>query len=150
MIVIVIFILIGLGAFLFITSLKSYIPNEYNNLYAHNLLLSILRKDTGYQAPCRTISDLIVCAHTTPEKRCGGERCADLSNQMVPNEINKIIKPNFDYLLIVEPDFWEIYGGYRLIYGNQLIEKSKNRWQANEKVLAYETNLNIKLIIAEK
>jgi hypothetical protein len=150
MIVIILFLFIGLGAFLFLTGIKNYVPNEYNNLYAHNLLLSVMRKDSGYSAPCRTVSEILVCAHSTPEKRCGGMRCKDLSDQVVPNLIGNTIKPNFDYLLIVEPDLWEIYGGYRLIYGNPNLERSRQLWQANEKVLAYDTNLNIKMIIVQK
>ncbi len=149
LIVIVIMLFMVLGVFMLSSSISKYSNDEYNNLYVHNLLLSILRKETDYGGSCRTILDALICTLTTNGK-CGTKTCREVSDEVVPVLINSILKENFDYMLSVEPESYEVFGGERLVYGNPSLEYTSPRWTSNEKILRYEENMNIKMIITEK
>ncbi len=149
LIVLVIVIFMGLGIFLVISSLKP-VQNEYYNLYAHNLLISVLRRNTGYGGYCDTISSTMSCAYMTPYRNCGGVECRNLSFELVPQLVGSVIKPSLDYCIIVEP---ENESGYieSLAYGPRcdVVTHKTGAWTANEKILQYEANLNIKMIVTE-
>jgi hypothetical protein len=51
--------------------------------------------------------------------------------------------------MIIQPERWEIVGGERIEYGNPGVARKIPRWTANERILQYESNLQIQLIIAE-
>jgi hypothetical protein len=148
LIVLAIIIFMVLGIFLLVSSLKP-VNNEYYNLYAHNLLLSVLRRNTEYGGYCDTISSTISCAYMTSYRSCGGVECRELSVQIVPGLVEQLIKPTFDYCMIVEPE--NLTGGEQLVYGprcNAVMAK-RQIWTANEKILQYGANLNIKMVITE-
>ena len=150
LIVLAVIIFMAIGIFLLISSIKPKYE-EYHNLYAHNLLLSVLRRNTGYGEDCDTISSTITCAHATYDRSCEGVNCRNLSYQIVPELIERVIKPTFDYCMIVEPENWEVVGGDRIVYGPRcdVVMSKSERWTANEKVIREEGNFDIQMIIAE-
>ncbi len=83
MILIIIVIMIFVAMIVFLLNLAGSVNREtYTNLYVNNLLLSVMRTDTGYtDSKCKLVSDLVFCAYFTPEWRCGNERCLDLANE---------------------------------------------------------------------
>lgn len=150
LIVVAIVIFMGIGIFMLISSVKPQY-DEYNNLYVHNLLLSVLRRNTGYTGECETVSSVLTCAVTIQSTQCNGIPCNEVADQIVPDLVGSVIKPTFDYCLVIEQENWEVVGGERITYGPRCdVVMSKNRrWTANEKVLQYGSNIDIQMIIAE-
>jgi len=150
LIVLMIIIFMGIGIFLLISYLKP-VHEEYYNLYAHNLLLSVLRRDTGYGGYCDTVSSTIACAYMTSYRNCGGVTCRNLSAEIVPDLVKRTIKPTFDYCMTIEPENWTVMGGDRIVYGPRcdVVLKAGDRWTANEKILQEGANLNIQMMITE-
>lgn len=139
---------IMMGIFLFTSSINP--PNtEYVNLYVHNLLLSTLRSGTGYPHPCLSVSDTLSCAYLTPNRLCGNSACSEIAVDVTKKPLENIIKSNYGYYLIVEPDNWDMVGGSRITVGQESVEDKHPHYVANEKVLAYGSNLRIKLILAK-
>lgn len=153
LIVLIIIIFMAVGIFLVISSIKPQ-HNDYYNLYAHNLLLSVLRKNTGLGGQCDTYGSTIACASTTDYKECGGTTCRNLSHHIVPSLIDTIIdtKPSLEYCLVVEPENWTVTGGDRLVYPSEakcdIVQSRDQRWTANEKILQRGANIDIKMIIS--
>ena len=146
--IIVIFMIIGI---FMIASTKSKPENidEYYNLYAHNLLLSILRSDTGYGGTCKTFSDVAECA-LVRNGMCGNRACIDIVKYDMKDDIERILKPKLDFLIIIEPENWENIGGNRIMIGNNNLIKRNRRWSANEKIIMSGENINVRLILATK
>jgi hypothetical protein len=148
LIVLIIIIFMAIGIFLLISSIKP-VNDDYYNLYAHNILLSVLRRNTGYSGYCDTVSSTVSCAYMTSYRNCGGMECRNLSYEIVPALIERVIKPTFDYCMVVEPENGTY--GEQLLYGSRcdvVLDKGV-RWTANEKILQYGANLNIKMVITE-
>ncbi len=107
LLLLVMIIFIGLGIFL-LSMAKSVSQQEYMLLYANNLLLSILRKDTGFmENECRSIADAIACIYFAhPNLRCGdnGPTCSELAGSEVGRLMSRFgeIK-GYKYLLSVKP-----------------------------------------------
>ncbi|MBN2101890.1 MAG: hypothetical protein JW716_03400 [Candidatus Aenigmarchaeota archaeon] len=137
---------IMLGIFLFTSNIKSK-DTDYVNMYVHNLLLSTMRTSTGYGHPCISVSDTISCAYLTPNRLCGTEKCSDIVQRVTESIIERAIKPNYGYFIIVEPENWDIVGGERITMGDPDTESKRPHYVANEKILAYGSNLRIELII---
>ena len=129
----------------FLSSFMSFRSQEdYLNLYTSNALISILRTDTGYTnfpENCRRIIDVLFCSEFTPSFRCGGSECRSLANVLVDTHMNKILKPQLDYLLK--------YGDSKTI-GNPGIEMKETRWLANEDLRRGNQRLYLTLIMSEK
>ena len=140
---------IMLGIFLFTAGIKSS-DTDYVNMYVHNLLLSAMRTSTGYPNPCISVSDTLSCAYLTPDRICGSRKCSEIAEEVTDNALGSIIKQNYDYYLVVEPENWDIMGGSVISIGNEAVAKKRPRFVANEKVLAYGSNLRIMLTIAGK
>ena len=79
MILIILVIVVFGGLVLFLLSFaRTVSQDEYMNLYAHNLLVSVLRTDTGYtDIDCKLTSDVIRCGFFSSDYRCGeqGPNC---------------------------------------------------------------------------
>ncbi|NOX71374.1 MAG: hypothetical protein GXO64_01615 [Candidatus Micrarchaeota archaeon] len=140
---------IMLGVFLFTSNIKPK-NTDYANLYVHNLLLTSLRSYTGYSHPCMSVSDTLSCAYLTPNRFCSSDECFQLAPSVAEETIRRVLKQNYDFLLIVEPENWDTVGGERIVIGNPAIENIRPKYTANEKILAYGSNLRIVLMIAEK
>jgi hypothetical protein len=152
MIVFVVLIMIALGVFFLVSSVKPTI-SEYENLYVHNLILTVLRTDTGYRSPCTTISETMSSVALTPGRNCGGKINTEILDESVPLLIENILGDKYltkyDYYIKVEPENYEVAGGISKSYGNQALETRQKKWVANEKILQYQSNLRIMLILAE-
>ncbi|MBI4176231.1 MAG: hypothetical protein HY518_03435 [Candidatus Aenigmarchaeota archaeon] len=109
MVLVILVIIIFTGLAVFLLSLSStFNQDEYLNLYASNLLLAVLRADTGYSdADCRQVADLVACAYFVPTHRCDltGPACGDIANATIAGHMERfdLIRKNFDYLFVVEP-----------------------------------------------
>jgi hypothetical protein len=111
MIILVILLLVFIGIASILFSLSGKVSQEdYLSLYAHNLMLSVMRTDTGYtDSDCKTISDTMFCAFTLTNKPCGssGLTCYEVANQSLTEYIKafKTISKNYRYLFEVTPVF---------------------------------------------
>ena len=108
LIVLVIIVFGGLAVFLFSFAGTLEQP-EYTDLYVTNLLLSLMRTNTGYQdSQCSVLSDAISCAFFESDWRCGtsGPTCLELVNETITNEIGRfsLIQQNYRYLFIAKPE----------------------------------------------
>ncbi|NIO22563.1 MAG: hypothetical protein GTN38_00865 [Candidatus Aenigmarchaeota archaeon] len=155
MIVLIIIIFIGVGLFLLISSLTTE-GTEYYNLYTHDLLVSVMRVKTGYKNPCETVSDTLYCAMTRVERQCKysmdetiKKDCREVADEVTPEVIRKVLttKPSLDYYMIIQPEDPEHLGGEIITYGNPDVQNRGKTWTANERVLRYQTNLQIQLIL---
>lgn len=112
MIILFLFIIIFLGIIVFLFSIvKNISLQDYENLYVHNTLLTILRTDTGYtDADCKLVSDVIACSFMKPGWRCGGTgpTCYDLANKKISEYLGKL-KKNYKFLFLAEPQ-WTSHG----------------------------------------
>ena len=100
-IVLVIFIMLG-GFALLATTIKPERNEEYNKIFTTNLLVSVLATDTGYMDfpdKCKTLGDILLCAHDTPSFKCGSETCGTTVSK-VDLYISKAIQNrNLNYYL---------------------------------------------------
>jgi len=153
MILFVIMIFAGLA--LFLLSLARTVGQEdYMNMYTHNLILSLLRADTGEKGECKYVSNTITCA------AYGGVcdppssfDCDDFANQMVNEYMNIMseMKPTYEWYIGVYDDRdFEI-----MSFGNPTLPNMKTKkWSASE-VIYQSTGLSqniytINLILAKK
>jgi hypothetical protein len=107
LILIVILIFGGLVIFL-LTFAQSIARPEYTRLYATNIMLSVMRVDTGYMdSKCRLVSDAMACAFFEPDWKCGGDgpTCLDLVNATIKTQIDdfELIQKSYRYLFIAAP-----------------------------------------------
>lgn len=107
LIVLVIFIIIGIATFLFSLS-RSVDQSQYLNIYAHNMLLTMVRSDTGYDdSNCRLISDAVSCTFFNPHRTCGAttETCEDVAFDRINRSVHSfdLISKNMRYLLVIKP-----------------------------------------------
>jgi hypothetical protein len=156
MIVLIIIVLIGVGLFLLISAFTTE-ETEYYNIYTHNLLVSVMRARTDYKSPCETVSDTLYCAMTGLERKCKSsvdettsKNCREVADEVTPDLIRKVLatKPSLDYYMIIQPEDPQYLGGETITYGNPDMENRGKTWTANERVLRYQTNLQIQLILA--
>jgi hypothetical protein len=148
--VFIILIMMALGVFFLISTIESP-PSEYENLYVHNLLLSVLRKDTGYRNPCSTISETISSVVMTSGMSCGGKSNVEVLDEIMKPTIETILaeKPKYDYFIRIQPENYDIAGGTTKSYGNPDLLNREMKWVANEKILQYESNIRVMLVLAE-
>jgi hypothetical protein len=85
MLLIIVVLMMFVGIAVFLLSLASTASrDEFTSLYVNNLLLSVMRTDTGYaDSKCKLVSDLVACAYITPDWMCGETRCDELANSTV-------------------------------------------------------------------
>jgi hypothetical protein len=162
MILILLIIVMIAGMAIFLMNFASTISqDEYMNLYAHNMLLSLMRSDTGYTEPdCKLVSDSISCAFFNANKPCGDSACIDIANRSLSNHISTFstVKKSYRYLLVVEPQgFRAEHEGepFTLMIGDESLLGSRGtKFAANEQIRTTTStgvfNLNAKLIIATK
>lgn len=110
MILLVLVIVIFAAVAVFLFSLAETVsPKQYMNMYTSNLLLSILRADTGLNDPeCKYVSDLISCAYFQPSNyRCSGSTitCREFAQSQIDFYMSKYAETqqSFRYLLTVSP-----------------------------------------------
>lgn len=107
LIVIVLIIFSAMAVFLLTVS-QTQEFEEYNNIYINNLLITVLRTDTGYtDSNCKFVSDLLACAYFSPEYRCdnNGPKCGEEAEIVLNNYMSAFgnIRKNIKYLFVVKP-----------------------------------------------
>lgn len=163
LIIIVIVIFGGLVVFL-LGFAKTISQTEYMNLYTHNLLLTIMRIDTGYtDANCKLVSDTISCTFFAPEWRCGGDgpSCLSLANETMSNHISQfeLIQKSFRYLLKVTPEGFVVRlptgEPFEIEIGDKGLDTERiEKFTASERIqkttATGQYNLRVQLIIAKR
>jgi hypothetical protein len=109
LIVIIIMIFVGLAVFL-LGIANPVTSNEVTGIYVNNLLLSVMRTDTGYtDSKCKLVSDLVFCAYFTPEWQCGPgtPNCLGLANITIARYMSAFWNEtkSMKYLFTVSPAF---------------------------------------------
>jgi hypothetical protein len=162
MILIVILVLVFLGIAVMLLSLSQTVSQEdYLNLYTHNLLLSMMRSDTGYNSyDCKLVSDAVFCAFTLTDKPCGGGvTCHELAEQSITHytdEFSQDISQNYRYLLEVTPSFCSRgdEGCRSMEFGDSGVLAAEDKWVANsaiQKSMSGTTyNIKVRLYMARK
>lgn len=134
----------------------------FTNLYVNNLLLSVMRTDTGHTDPkCKLVSDLVFCAYFTPEWECGEEgKCLNIANETIA-EYMRIFgneTKSMRYLFTVKPTFAALGPEGEQIsldFGDGSLKKAKERVVSHPLVLSKTVGTNqytlkIQLIVANK
>ncbi|MBU0530708.1 MAG: hypothetical protein ABIH52_03340 [Candidatus Aenigmatarchaeota archaeon] len=113
---VMIFLLIMVVGFiiLFLFSFVGTVKDtEYTQLYTTNLLLSMMRSDTGYTDPnCRLVSDALYCGFKSTYFKCGdsGKTCYEVAYETIESYLDNktgIAKKSFRHYLFVEPQDWQ-------------------------------------------
>lgn len=143
-ITLVILILVAGFAFLASTILKPERNEEYNRLFASNLLTSLLKTDTGYTDfpdKCKTVADILLCAHDTPSFKCGSDTCAN-AVQKTDLYLSKSLtsRPNLDYYFK--------YGTNE--FGNKKIAGKDTAIQQRTRITKGSSILDVVLYIGDK
>lgn len=111
MLLIVIVIMIFVGVAVILLGITSTVGgNDLTSLYVNNMVLSMMRTDTGYtDSKCKLVSDLVFCAYFTPEWQCGPgvPNCLGLANDTITRymEIFGNQTKSMKYLFTVTPAF---------------------------------------------
>ena len=157
MILIVLLLIIFAVLAVFLMSMAKTVSQEdYMNLYVNNLLLSVMKTDTGYSdSNCKLISDTVACAFILSDWPCGdsGITCLEFANRSLSDYMGtfELISRNYRYLFVVTSEFCsleeegcrvlrfgdpelESYKGGRVKVANYAIQKSMAGSQYNLKV----------------
>lgn len=142
LLILVIIIFAALAIFLFSLA-ETVSPRDYMNMYTHNLLLSILRADTGSHDPeCKYVSDLISCSFFLPSTyQCSGlnATCQELAQSKIDYYMSKYasLQQSFRYLLTVTPKSFIARTpegeALKIEFGDpSLMDEKVQKWSANE------------------
>jgi hypothetical protein len=131
-IILLVVIMLFVGVVVFLLNLAGTVNREeFTNLYVNNLLLSVMRTDTGYtDSNCKLVSDLVFCAYFTPEWECGGKSCLRLANETM-QEYMAIFgneTKSMRYLFTATPEFAAFSSGepISLDIGDTALKSSKD------------------------
>jgi len=93
--------------FLFLLSFADTFNREdYVEQYVSDLLLSLVRTDTGYSDEfCKSVGNAMASVFMHPSYFCGTENCEDIAISRVGYYLDRfdLLKQNFEYFLRVEP-----------------------------------------------
>ena len=97
------------GLFAFLLSIaRTVVQTDYMNLYTSNLLISVLRKDTGYSGKdCETVSDLVLCKFgISRDPYCEEYSCAYLAENILNETMEQFgsVKKGYDYFLTAKQE----------------------------------------------
>lgn len=119
------------------------IRSEFRNLYAHNLLLSLLRTDTS----CGTFSEVLKGAYF------GGGKCDSMPflDEKIPGYIKTVLNAtgNTDYGWYIQATPKKFVGS-ELGFGNPAVKDSLDRWDARTMITWEGYQLEVKLYITLK
>jgi hypothetical protein len=164
MIAIVFIILLFAGTVIMLMTLTSQVSqDDYKNFYVHNLLLTVMRSDTGYtDSQCKLVSDAIGCAFSNPDKPCGAgaPTCLEVAQNATQYYIELFsgVKSSYRYLFTVESrGFVAEHNGepFRISIGDSSIaDLRQTKYTANEEIPINTRNgnfnLNAKLTLVSK
>ena len=149
MIVFVIMIFAGLGLFLLSIG-QTVEQSDYMNIYTHNLLLTLLRSDTGENSrECKYVSDAIACAVTSATCFCEEGLASRTINSYM--ESMETLKPTYDWHISVT----DSNDNEKLSYGNSNLPRTRTKkWSATESIIEIvgvrESIYTVTLILAQK
>ncbi len=106
LLIMIVLIIFGSIAVFVVTISRNIDFDEYTNLYTSNLLIAMMRTDTGYTNPeCKTVADLLICSYFTPEFRCGEYTCTGLAESTIQDYMSEfeLVRKNYRYLFSVKP-----------------------------------------------
>jgi hypothetical protein len=162
MILIVLLLIIFVATALFLLSLARTVSQEdYLDLYVNNLMLSLMKTDTGFSdSNCKLISDATACAFSPTTWPCGeGLTCLDLANQSISEYMDafEMISKNYRYLFIVTSDTCSrVEEGCRAIrFGDESLEdfrgtKKTAKYVIQKRISGTRMNLIVLLYVARK
>lgn len=166
MILMVVIIVIFAAVGIFLLSLAETVsPKEYMGMYTQNLLLSILRADTGFNDPeCKYVSDLISCSYFQPSSyMCSGlgMTCRELAQSRIDYYMSKYaeLQESLTYLITVTPRGFVARGeddeALKIEFGDPSLRDAKvQKWSANELIQRVsginEYYLTVNLLISVK
>lgn len=154
-IVLILMVLIIFGGLvLFLLSLAQTISQEdYMNIYVHNMILSLLRTDTGELGKeCKFVSDAIACA--TYRGQCdSGTQCKTLVDDRIDfymEQLNQIKTTYNWYIGVFDRNELTL-----LEFGDpRLLDKKTKKWSASEIIYEamglQESTYIVRLILARK
>jgi hypothetical protein len=153
-------------AVMLLTFAKTINQSDYINMYTHNLLLSILRSDTGYSDPnCKLVSDAIICAFFSPNAVCRGgtTTCLEVAKSAITDYVGRFssVKKSYRYLLTVQPSGFTMIDEntgepFTISVGDSSISSVRNqtKYTANEQLRKAATtgvfNIDVKLTVVPK
>jgi len=159
LLLIVIMIFAGMIVFLFQLT-ETVTSSKYTNMFINNLLITMMRTDTGLTEPkCKRVSDLVFCAYFDPGWRCGDMDCFSFAEQTMDHYISMFSEENLRYLLIVEtPGFIarsQSGEPVRLEIGDSKLKEEKGKTFSEPLTLQKIINgrnyiLSVKLIVKKK
>jgi hypothetical protein len=146
-IVIAIVMLVFIMLFMFTSLLGAQagqsVRSEYRNLYAHSILLSLLRTDTE----CGTYSEVLKGAYF------GGGKCdsLDFLAARLPARIAAILNgtghTDYEWFLEASP---KNFRGNMMAFGNPVVKESMDRWDARTVITWEGYQLEVKIYIRVK
>ncbi|MBI2675950.1 MAG: hypothetical protein HYX24_05800 [Candidatus Aenigmarchaeota archaeon] len=127
--VVAIAVFVSVAVFLF-SALKAPPNSEYINVYSHNLLISVLRADTGYlDSACKTVEDAITCVYTEPiTYLCDSSiGCRKLAEDKIAEYMSKntFLGRKYRYLFNVGLEGKPSSPGSILNFGDSRLEREK-------------------------
>jgi hypothetical protein len=162
MILIVLLLVVFAALAVFLLSMARTVSHEeYMDLYVNNLLLSIMRTDTGYgTSDCKLMSDVLACAFATPSHLCGGMSCLDFANGSLTEYTETFgeIAASYSYLFEAETyGCWSVTGEECtvLMFGDESLKGYRSKRTSNPYVIqksmgGNQYNLKVKLYLARK
>ena len=167
MVLIVILLIVFAAAALILFNIVTNVSQEdYMDTYVNNLLLSIMKTDTGYtDSNCKLMSDTTACAFVLPDWRCGdsGMSCLEMADSRIGDYMDEfgMISENYRYLLMVTS-----YGfisrtnleqgeGLVLLFGDETLQDYQGKKRAanyaiQKSLSGNQYNLKVQLFIARK
>jgi hypothetical protein len=149
MMVLVLVVFGGLAVFL-LSMAQTVSQEDYMNIYAHNMLISLMRTNTGEGGECTLVSDTLSCASFG--MICdSGRDCSIVAGDKVNEFMNYMndIKTTYDWHIGVydKNDFLLLELG-----DSQLVGKKTKKWTASETVYdvigVTHNTFNVRLILA--
>jgi len=142
-ILMIVFIMIFMLSPLLGSQSGTALRSEYRNLYAHNMLLSLLRTDTK----CGSFSDVMKGAYF------GGGKCDSLPflADQLPGHISAMLNgtghTDYDWYLEASPKNFQ---GTMLAFGNPDVEKAMDKWDARTMITWEGYQLEVKIYVKVK
>jgi len=146
-IVIAILMIVFIMVFLFSSLLGSQagqtLKSEYRNLYAHNMLLSLLRTDTQ----CGVMSDVLKGAYFGGGKCDSTQFIADRLPSYISSVLNATGHTDYDWFMEASPKNFQ---GTALAFGNPVVKESLDRWDARTMITWEGYQLEVKIYVRTK
>lgn len=146
--------------FIFLLSFSELGQEDYVEQYVGDLLLSVIRTDTGYTDEyCALIQDAMASAFTRSTYKCGmgTETCKEVAASRVRYYLDRfdMLKENFEYFLKVEPQGTTVFRDDENIpivfeIGNYEVVQADEKFTAKQVIIQGFDIFEVTLYIAYK